>query len=210
MRKTIIGLSKGRIAKAYINYLYNNNVISNKPDESRKLYFETENYTFTFLKPMDIIKCLSLGIIDLGVIGSDVYENVYLFNDEYGKKVFGMLDINLFNCSFALAAPKNVNIDDIKRIAVSSELAAFQYFYDRNSKFDFEYVLMDGSLEIAPFLGYADAIVDIVETGETIRANDLEIKKIFSPITTTIIASTCKIDDEKVKDFVRVNERIRQ
>ena len=121
-----------------------------------------------------------------------------------------MLDINLFNCSFALAAPKNVNIDDIKRIAVSSELAAFQYFYDRNSKFDFEYVLMDGSLEIAPFLGYADAIVDIVETGETIRANDLEIKKLFSPITTTIITSTCKIDDEKVKDFVRVNERIRQ
>ena len=227
MEKTIIGISKGRIAKSYLDYLYKNNIINFKTEDSRKLYFETEKYIFTFLKPNDIINCLKSEIIDIGIIGSDVYYN------SCEEKVTYLSEIDLFNCRFALAAPKDTNIEDIKRIAVCSKYAAYQYYCEKEPecykflqlvfddpvmiKFyfsqcfkDVNYVVMDGSLELAPFLGYADAIVDIVETGETLKANNLEIKKTYKPITTMIVSLKDRQNCGYVKEFVKVNQRIRR
>lgn len=227
MEKTIIGISKGRIAKSYLDYLYKNNIINFMLEDSRKLYLETEKYIFTFLKPNDIINCLKSEIIDIGIIGSDVYYN------SCEEKVTYLSEINLFNCKFALAAPKDTNIEDIKRIAVCSKYAAYQYYCEKEPecykflqllfddpvmiKFyfsqyfkDVNYVVMDGSLELAPFLGYADAIVDIVETGATLKANNLEIKKTYKPITTMIISLKDRQDCGYVKEFVKVNQRIRR
>ena len=227
MEKTIIGISKGRIAKSYLDYLYKNNIINFKTEDSRKLYFETEKYIFTFLKPNDIINCLKSEIIDIGIIGSDVYYN------SCEEKVTYLSEIDLFNCKFALAAPKDTNIEDIKRIAVCSKYAAYQYYCEKEPecykflqlvfddpvmiKFyfsqcfkDVNYVVMDGSLELAPFLGYADAIVDIVETGATLKANNLEIKKTYKPITTMIISLKDRQNCGCVKEFVKVNQRIRR
>ena len=224
--KTIVGLSKGRIAKAYLDRLYKNNIIDTKFEDSRKLYLETEKYIFTFLKPNDIINCLLDGIIDIGIIGSDVYY------DACETKVTYLSEIDLFNCKFALAAPKDTSVEDIKKIATCSKYAAFQYYSELQpeclkffqtfddpamTKFyfsqyfkDVNYVLMDGSLELAPLLGYADAIVDIVETGSTLKANNLEIKKVYNPITTMIISSKDKQYCGCVEEFVRVNKRIEQ
>ena len=227
MEKTIIGISKGRIAKSYLDYLYKNNIINFKTEDSRKLYFETEKYIFTFLKPNDIINCLKSEIIDIGIIGSDVYYN------SCEEKVTYLSEIDLFNCKFALAAPKDTNIEDIKRIAVCSKYAAYQYYCEKEPecykflqllfddpvmiKFyfsqyfkDVNYVVMDGSLELAPFLGYADAIVDIVETGATLKANNLEIKKTYKPITTMIVSLKDRQNCGCVKVFVKVNQRIRR
>lgn len=227
MEKTIIGISKGRIAKSYLDYLYKNNIINFKTEDSRKLYFETEKYIFTFLKPNDIINCLKSEIIDIGIIGSDVYYN------SCEEKVTYLSEIDLFNCKFALAAPKDTNIEDIKRIAVCSKYAAYQYYCEKEPecykflqlffadpvmiKFyfsqyfkDVNYVVMDGSLELAPFLGYADAIVDIVETGATLKANNLEIKKTYKPITTMIVSLKDRQNCGCVKEFVKVNQRIRR
>ena len=227
MEKTIIGISKGRIAKSYLDYLYKNNIINFKTEDSRKLYFETEKYIFTFLKPNDIINCLKSEIIDIGIIGSDVYYN------SCEEKVTYLSEIDLFNCKFALAAPKDTNIEDIKRIAVCSKYAAYQYYCEKEPecykflqlvfddpvmiKFyfsqcfkDVNYVVMDGSLELAPFLGYADAIVDIVETGETLKANNLEIKKTYKPITTMIVSLKDRQNCGCVKEFIKVNQRIRR
>lgn len=227
MEKTIIGISKGRIAKSYLDYLYKNNIIDFKTEDSRKLYLETEKYIFTFLKPNDIINCLKSEIIDIGIIGSDVYYN------SCEEKVTYLSEIDLFNCKFALAAPKDTNIEDIKRIAVCSKYAAYQYYCEKEPecykflqlifddpvmiKFyfyqyfkDVNYVVMDGSLELAPFLGYADAIVDIVETGATLKANNLEIKKTYKPITTMIVSLKDRQNCGCVKEFVKVNQRIRR
>ncbi|MBR5662948.1 MAG: ATP phosphoribosyltransferase [Bacilli bacterium] len=227
MEKTIIGISKGRIAKAYIDYLYKNNIINLKPEDSRKLYLETEEYIFTFLKPNDIFNCLKNEIIDIGIIGSDVYYNAC------EEKVTYLSELDLFNCKFALAAPKDTNVEDIKRIAVCSRYAAYQYYSEKEperykylqsvyndpvmikfyfSQFfnDVNYVVMDGSLELAPLLGYADAIVDIVETGATLKANNLEIKKTYKPITTMIVSLKGRQNCGYIEEFVRVNQRIRQ
>lgn len=227
MEKTIIGISKGRIAKSYLDYLYKNNIINFKLEDSRKLYLETEKYIITFLKPNDIINCLKSEIIDIGIIGSDVYYN------SCEEKVTYLSEINLFNCKFALAAPKDTNIEDIKRIAVCSKYAAYQYYCEKEPecykslqllfddpvmiKFyfsqyfkDVNYVVMDGSLELAPFLGYADAIVDIVETGATLKANNLQIKKTYKPITTMIVSLKDKQNCGYVKEFVKANQRIRR
>ena len=203
-------LTKGRLANKTLELLNKIGISCEEmlDKETRKLIFTNEELKLKFFlsKGPDVPTYVEYGVADIGVVGKDTIM-------EEGRRAYEVLDLGFGKCRMCVCGPESARalLEHHEMIRVASKYPVIAKDYFNNQKYQtVDIIKLNGSVELGPIVGLSDVIVDIVETGETIRANDLEIKKIFSPITTTIITSTCKIDDEKVKDFVRVNERIRQ
>ena len=197
-----IGINKGRIENAYMDYLFKNNLISEKYQDTRKLSNQVGNNMYCSLKPNDIIEYLSLGYLDMGIIGSDMLTEID------NKNIVSLYELELFKCFFALASFKDIDINLIRRIA--SKYVYNTSLFLKESNMDCEILKMDGSLELAPALGYADAIIDIVETGCTLKANNLEIKKIFGTVLTNVVTTIDKVDSKEVQSYVRTLKNARR
>ena len=197
-----IGINKGRIENAFMDYLLKNNLIDNKYQETRQLSNQVGSNIYCSLKPNDIIRCLEKGYIDLGIIGSDMLTEVN--NDN----IITLYELELFKCFFALASFKDIDISKVKSIA--SKYVYNASLFLKESNMDCEILKMDGSLELAPALGYADAIIDIVETGSTLKANNLEIKKIFGTVLTNVVTTIDKVDSKEVQAYIRTLKNARR
>ncbi len=182
-----IALTKGRIEQKAIELLKKAGYDCSELDEKgRKLVFRVGNADIEIVlaKAADVITYIEHGVCDVGIVGEDTIM-------EHGTWLHEVLDLNFGKCRFALAGIKGKNFYEgytHKTIASKYPNVTKRFF---NSKgIDVEIVKIEGSVELAPILGLADAIVDIVETGSTLRENGLEVYEDVADISTRLIANT--------------------
>ena len=173
-------------------------------ENSRKLIFDNEEaeVRYFWVKPSDVAIYVERGAADVGVAGKDILM-------EYRPEVYELLDLNVGKCRMAVAAPEGFqdNLNRTLRVATKFSRIA-RDFYGKRGR-DIDIIHLNGSIEIAPILGLSDVIVDIVETGTTLRENHLEVIETIVPISARLIAnkSGFKFKTEQIQ---RLMEEIRK
>lgn len=156
-------------------------------DKGRRLILPVGNMEFVLAKAADVITYVERGVCDIGVVGKDTIM-------EYGQSFYEVLDLGFGRCRFALAGP--VGRDFYagyagKTVASKYVNVARRYFESRGM--DVDVVKIEGSVELAPLLGLADAIVDIVETGSTLRENGLEVYETVAEVSARMIVNVASM-----------------
>ncbi len=191
-----IALTKGRIEKKAIELLkaagYD---CSQLEDKGRKLIFclGSEDIEVVLAKAADVITYIEHGVCDVGIVGEDTIM-------EHGKWFHEILDLNFGKCRFALAGIKGKDFyEGYTHKVIASKYPNVTKNYFNSKGIDVEVVKIEGSVELAPLLGLADAIVDIVETGSTLRENGLEVYEDVAYISTRLIVNTAAIKLKKAE-----------
>ena len=188
-------LPKGRLGKKAYTILEQAGFTCDQINENtRKLIFENEKLGLRYFlaKPSDVAIYVERGAADIGIIGKDILL-------EYNPEVYELLDLNIGRCQMAVAAKKDY-YDDINttlRVATKFENIARKFYADRGREIDI--IHLNGSIEIAPILNLSDVIVDIVETGTTIKENNLEIIETIVPISARLVANKASYAFKKEK-----------
>lgn len=191
-----LALTKGRIEKKAIEILAEAGYDCSELDESRrgrKLLFKlgSEDIEIVLVKAADVITYIEHGVCDAGIVGSDTIM-------EHGKDFYELLDLKFGECNFALAGPKGKNFyDGYTHKIIGSKYPHITKEYFNSKGMDVEVVKIDGSVELAPLLGLADAIADIVETGSTLRANGLEVYENIVRVSARFIVNIASIKLKK-------------
>ena len=183
--KLLIALPKGRVYDAALALLGRASIIIDATAQfSRALIFEdtAERYQFVALKPVDIPVYVESGVIDAGIVGSDILR-------EADSDVNEPLDLQIGKCRLAVAGPdaKTVSYHQNIRVATKYPRTASKFFQGRNAHVHI--VRLEGSVEIAPLLGLADVIVDLVETGRTLRENGMSIIEEVAGVSSKLIVN---------------------
>ena len=153
-------------------------------ENSRRLIFENESagVRFFWVKPSDVAIYVERGAADLGVAGKDILL-------EYEPNVYELLDTGLGKCRMAVAGPKNCRDSTLRPLKVATKFPRIASHYYESRGRDIDIIRLSGSIELAPILGLSDVIVDIVETGKTLRENDLHVLETVLPISARLIAN---------------------
>ena len=180
-----IALPKGRLGeKVYAMFARAGYECPGVLEDGRKLIFENPEagVRYFWVKPSDVSIYVERGAADIGVAGKDILL-------EYEPEVYELLDLNTGKCRMAVAA-KNGFIDDPGRtLRVATKFANIAAGHYRKKGRDIDIIHLNGSIELAPILGMADVIVDIVETGTTLKENDLSVIETVVPISARLIAN---------------------
>lgn len=198
-----IALTKGRIEKSTIDLLEKAGFdMTFMADKGRHLIFDSPDGKFRFLlvKAPDVTTYVRHGVADLGVVGKDVLI-------EHPTGYLEMLDLNFGLCKFAVASTADYDPSDHKRkrIATKYPTVAKNHFAQKGE--DVEIISIQGSVEIAPVIGLADAIVDIVETGSTLVANGLEVYEDICRISARLIVNKAALkNNAAVLTFIKTLE----
>lgn len=189
-----IGLSKGRIEEDFFKILEEKNIVDKNFNYGRNLLVKLNDLNIYLVKSLDICGLLDNGFIDIGIIGSDVIE------ENNNNSYIELLDLNTGICNFALASLPSKRISEISTIATKYPNIARKLLEE--IKLNCEIVKMNGSLELAPLIGYSDAIIDLVQTGNTLKENGLiEIKRL-EKISTKIICKKDIKDNQNIKKLI--------
>ena len=194
----LIALPKGRLLPE-IKKLFSKIGID-FDENSRKLIIESsqEGLKIAILRTWDIPKFVNYGIADLGIVGKDI-----LFETDLENNYYEILDLNIGICRMSLASlddklPKN------KKIKVATKYPLFaKDFFSKLSK-DIDIVILKGAIEIAPILGLSDCIVDLVQTGKTLKENGLKELDLISDISSRLIVnkSSFKTNNKTIKNLL--------
>ena len=173
-------------------------------EPNRKLIFENEEkgVRYFWVKPSDVAIYVERGAADIGVAGKDILL-------EYKPDVYELVDLDIGKCRMAAAAPKDFEDDMGRTLKVATKFSRIAGEYYAKKGRDIDIIHLNGSIEIAPILGLSDVIVDIVETGATLRENNLEVFETIVPISARLIAnkSGYKFKKEQIDRLVKqVNE----
>ena len=180
-----IALPKGRLGeKVYAMFEKAGFDCPSIREESRKLIFENpeKGVRYFWVKPSDVAIYVERGAADIGVAGKDILL-------EYAPDVYELLDLRTGKCRMAVAAKKDFCDDTQKTLRVATKFSNIAAQYYRSIGRDIDIIHLNGSIEIAPILGLSDVIVDIVETGTTLKENDLEVFQTIVPISARLIAN---------------------
>ena len=168
-------------------------------EESRKLIFENEEagVCYFWVKPSDVAIYVERGAADIGVAGKDILL-------EYRPRVYELFDLDVGKCRMAVAAPKGFRDDTARTLRVATKFSRIARDYYASQGRDIDIIHLNGSIEIAPILGLSDVIVDIVETGTTLKENDLEVIADIVPISARLIANTAsfKFKNEAIEKIL--------
>lgn len=180
-----IALPKGRLGeKVYGMFESAGYECPSIRENSRKLIFENpdKQVRFFWVKPSDVAIYVERGAADLGIAGKDILL-------EYEPNVYELLDMDLGKCRMAVAAPVGFHDNGRKTLRVATKFPniAAQYYASLGREIDI--IKLNGSIEIAPILGLSNVIVDIVETGTTLKENNLEVLQTIVPISARLIAN---------------------
>ncbi len=186
MKKMVnVALPKGRLGeKVYKLFKEAGFECPSIEEESRKLIFENEEkgVRYFWVKPSDVAIYVERGAADIGVAGKDILL-------EYTPDVYELLDLDMGKCRMAVAAKKDFRDCESKTLRVATKFPHIaETFYSKKSR-DIDIIKLNGSIEIAPILGLSDVIVDIVETGTTLKENNLEVFETIVPISARLIAN---------------------
>ena len=180
-----IALPKGRLGeKVYAMFEAAGYECPSIKEINRKLVFENpdKGVRYFWVKPSDVSIYVERGAADVGVAGKDILL-------EYGPAVYELLDLEMGKCRMAVAGPKDFFDDGTRTLRVATKFQNIASNYYAGIGRDIDIIHLNGSIEIAPLLGLSDVIVDIVETGSTLRENDLEVKAEILPISARLIAN---------------------
>ena len=178
-------LPKGRLGeKVYAMFEKSGFECPSIKENNRKLIFENEEIgvRYFWVKPSDVAIYVERGAADIGVAGKDILL-------EYTPDVYELLDLNLGKCKMAVAAKADFRDDKQRTLKVATKFTniAQQHYLSKGR--DIDIIHLNGSIEIAPILGLSDVIVDIVETGTTLKENNLEVKETIVPISARLISN---------------------
>ena len=172
-------------------------------ENNRKLIFENaeKGVRYFWVKPSDVAIYVERGAADIGVAGKDILL-------EYEPEVYELLDLDTGKCRMAVAAPKGFSDDKKRTLKVATKFSRIAADYYRQIGRDIDIIHLNGSIEIAPILGLSDVIVDIVETGTTLKENDLEVVETIVPISARLIANKSSFqfkgeEIERIRDSIR-------
>ena len=153
-------------------------------ENSRKLIFASPDgsVSFFWVKPSDVAIYVERGAADIGVAGKDILL-------EYRPEVYELLDLHLGKCRMAIAAKKDFRDDPDRTLRVATKFPHITSSYYNEKGRNIDIIKLNGSIELAPILGLSDVIADIVETGTTLRENNLEVVETIVPISARLIAN---------------------
>ena len=153
-------------------------------EENRRLFFENEalGLRYFWVKPSDVSIYVERGAADLGVAGMDILL-------EYTPDVYELLDLNVGKCRMCVAGPKSFRDDLGRTLRVATKFSNIASGYYTSLGRDIDIIPLNGSIELAPILGLSDVIVDIVETGTTLKENELAVLETIVPISARLIAN---------------------
>ena len=208
MKPLRMALTKGRLEKDTVALLerigYDCEAVHNK---GRKLILPVgDRLEVVLAKAADVITYVEHGVCDLGVVGKDtIMEN--------GTSFYEVLDLGFGRCKFALAAPKGSDFFGgyaSRTIATKYPKVARNYF--ESKAMDIRFIKIEGSVELAPLLGLSDAIVDIVETGTTLKENGLEVVETICDISARLIVNTAslKLRKAEIEELVAQMEQAKE
>jgi ATP phosphoribosyltransferase len=167
-------------------------------DDSRKLILEVEeeNLRFILAKPMDVVTYVEHGVADIGIAGKDV-----MLEEE--RDVYELLDLKISACYLAVAGLPGTKISDIApKIASKYPNVASSYFREQGEQV--EIIKLNGSIELAPLIGLAERIVDIVSTGRTLKENGLVEYAKIANVTSRLVANpvSYRIKEARITEIV--------
>lgn len=169
-------------------------------ENSRKLIFENpgSDVRYFWVKPSDVAIYVERGAADVGVAGKDILL-------EYEPEVYELLDLGVGRCRMAVAAPKGWRDNGQYTLRVATKFARIAKRHYAAVGRDIDIIHLNGSIELAPILALSDVIVDIVETGTTLRENDLEVVETIVPVSARLIAnkSNFKFKTGQIERLVR-------
>ena len=200
MKPLRIALTKGRLEKDTVALFekigYDCEAVRNK---GRRLILPVgDSLEVVLAKAADVITYVEHGVCDMGVVGKDVIM-------EHGSSFYEVLDLGFGRCRFALAAPKGADFwsgYSARTIATKYPATARAFFESRGM--DVRIIKIEGSVELDPLLGLSDAIVDIVETGTTLKENGLEFVETICPISARLIVNiaSLKLRKQEIESLV--------
>lgn len=169
-------------------------------DPGRKLIFENQEagVRYFWVKPSDVSIYVERGAADIGVAGKDILL-------EYEPDIYELLDLGVGKCKMAVAARKDFRDDPGRTLRVATKFSNITANYYLSKGRDIDIIHLNGSIELAPILGLSDVIVDIVETGATLRENNLTVLEDVVPISARLIANKAsyKFKNKTIDNIVR-------
>ena len=203
-RYLTFALAKGRIAKQTMGFLEQVGITCEemKDPSSRKLIFCNEELKLKFFlaKATDVPTYVEYGAADIGVVGKDTIL-------EEGRKMYEVLDLGLGKCRMYVAGPKEaeklLHSGELIRVATKYPHIAKDYFYNKKHQ-TVEIIKLNGSVELAPIVGLSEVIVDIVETGATLRENGLDVLEEICPLSARMVVNqvSMKMENERINRII--------
>ena len=203
-RYLTIALCKGRVANQTMELLENLGIRCDeiKDKSTRKLIFQDEEHKLRFFlaKGPDVPTYVEYGAADLGVVGSDIIE-------EEQRRVIELLDLGFGKCRMCVCGPESagelLKHHEMIRVATKYPVIAKDYFYNVKHQ-TVDIIKLNGSVELGPIVGLSDVIVDIVETGSTLKENGLKVLEEICPLSARMIVNqvSMQMESERINDLI--------
>ena len=203
-RYLTFALTKGRLAEKTLSLLESVGLTCEemKDKSSRKLVFvnEEQKLRFFLAKGPDVPTYVEYGAADIGVVGKDTLL-------EEGRRVYDVLDLGFGKCRMCVCGPESarelLKHHEMIRVASKYPNIAKEYFYNKKNQ-TVDIIKLNGSVELGPIVGLSDVIVDIVETGGTLRENGLEVLEEVCPLSARMIVNqvSMQMQPERIKDLI--------
>ncbi|MDO4515419.1 MAG: ATP phosphoribosyltransferase [Lachnospiraceae bacterium] len=196
-----VALPKGRLSeKVYDIFEASGFPCPEIKEDSRKLIFENEDAAIRYfwVKPSDVAIYVERGAADIGVAGKDILL-------EYHPDVYELLDLNMGKCRMAVAGPADFRDNTGRTLRVATKFSNIAMEYYAGKCRDIDIIKLQGSIELAPILGLSDVIVDIVETGTTLKENNLQVLEEIVPISARLISNKAsfKFKNKEIESIVK-------
>jgi len=203
MRYITVALAKGRLAEMTTDLLERAGLdVSELREKSRKLVFTDEKNKFKFIlvKASDVPTYVEYGAADIGVVGKDTLL-------EAGKDLYEMIDLGFGACRMAVAGPKELagKLDQLHNMRVATKYTEIaKNYYHLVKKQSVELIKLHGSVELAPIVGLSEVIVDIVESGKTLKENGLVVLEEVCDLSARFVVNrvSMKMESERILPLV--------
>ena len=199
-----IAISKGSVEKEFHKLLERIGLSDSIEEKSRKLIFtdEKNKLKFIYVKSSDVVTYVENGVADLGIVGKDMIL-------ESPSDVYELYDLGFGKCTFAIAGIKGEELpnDKILRVATKYTEIAKKYFEEKGETV--KLIKLDGSVELAPLVGLSDLIIDLVQTGNTIKANGLEVIEEMFEISSRLICNrvSYRFKYKEINELIKLIDR---
>ena len=196
-----IALPKGRLGEKVYEMLERSGYECPAIKENgRKLIFENaeRGVRYFWVKPSDVSIYVERGAADIGIAGKDILL-------EYSPDVYELLDLNIGKCRMAVAAKRDFHDDNRRTLKVATKFVNIARAHYAATGRDIDIIKLNGSIELAPILHLSDVIVDIVETGTTLKENDLDVVETIVPISARLVANKAafKFKTAEIENLVK-------
>ncbi|MBP3543457.1 MAG: ATP phosphoribosyltransferase [Lachnospiraceae bacterium] len=205
MKYLTFALAKGRLAKKSMELFEQIGITCEemKDEHSRKLIFVNEElkYRFFLAKAPDVPTYVEYGAADIGIVGRDTIL-------EEGRQLYEVLDLGFGKCRMCVAGPESatelLQHHELIRVATKYPNIAKDYFYNRKHQ-TVEIIKLNGSIELAPIVGLSEVIVDIVETGSTLKENGLQVLEEVCPLSARMVVNqvSMKMEHERISKIIQ-------